>query len=190
MENPITKFNEWWALARQYSPLKQKNAVCVSTIRADGFPSGRFVDLKAMDENGFKFCTHFESNKGLEIARNPKVAMTVWWDHVGLQVRIVGIAEQISVEESIRYWLERSRDSQIATVVSKQSRELDSGLEERIKVATREHEGRSIPKPDNWGGYAVKPVSIEFLTFKDSRLHLRELYRVEAGRWQMELLQP
>ncbi|HVY22869.1 MAG TPA: pyridoxamine 5'-phosphate oxidase [Steroidobacteraceae bacterium] len=192
MEDPISKFNQWWSIAKNESPLKQKNAVCVSTVKEDGFPSGRFVDLKAVDENGFKFCTHFDSNKGLEIARNPRVAMTIWWDHVGFQVRIIGLAAKIPVEESTRYWMERSRSARIVALTSMQSRELrsDSNLDDRIDAMTKLHEGHDIPKPENWGGYVVSPVSIEFLTFKDTRLHVRELFSRVNDQWSTKRIQP
>jgi pyridoxamine 5'-phosphate oxidase len=192
MENPISKFSEWWAVAKKNSPLKQKSAVCVSTIREDGFPSGRFVDLKAVDETGFKFCTHFDSHKGLEIASSPKVAISVWWDHVGFQVRVIGFAEKIPIEESTRYWMERSRSARIVSLASVQSGVLNDehDLVERIESLTKEYEDMDIPKPDNWGGYVVKPVSIEFLTFRDSRLHVRELFSLVDERWSVKLLQP
>ncbi|MES1195453.1 MAG: pyridoxal 5'-phosphate synthase, partial [Steroidobacter sp.] len=178
--------------AKNDNPLTQKNAVCVSTIREDGFPSGRFVDLKVVDENGFKFCTQFDSNKGIEIAHNPKVAITVWWDHVNLQVRIIGGAERLSAEEATACWKTRTRDAQLATLCSNQSQQLDDECQfwERLEMVTRQHEKRDIPRPENWGGYVVRPISIEFLTFKESRLHVRELFELVAGRWRKQLLQP
>ena len=83
MDNPVSKFRNWWQKALYDSPLKQKSAVCVSTVNEDGFPVGRFVDLKSVGEDGFVFCTYLHSAKGKHIAHTPKVSMTVWWDHVG-----------------------------------------------------------------------------------------------------------
>ena len=100
MDNPIVKFESWWQEALADSPLNQKSAVCVSTVDANGFPAGRFVDLKSVSENGFVFCTYFDSAKGKHIARNPNISMAAWWDHVGYQVRVVGIAEVIAVSEA------------------------------------------------------------------------------------------
>ncbi len=100
--------------------MQQKNAVCVSTIDEMGFPSGRFVDLKSVNDSGFVFCTYIDSVKGKEILRNPKVAMTVWWDHVGYQVRVVGVAEPIDETEADSYWTSRSRSAQLTTTAFEQ----------------------------------------------------------------------
>lgn len=86
MDNPISKFESWWQEALADSQLQQKSAVCVSTIDENGFPAGRFVDLKSVSDSGFIFCSYFDSVKGKHIAREPKTAMTVWWDHVGYQI--------------------------------------------------------------------------------------------------------
>lgn len=192
MENPIAKFNEWWTLAKKDSPLQQQSAVCVSTVKHDGFPSGRFVDLKAANENGFTFCTFMDSNKGCEISHNAKVAITAWWDHVGLQVRVIGVAELISDDEANLHWRSRSRDAQLTTLSCKQSQELKNkqALEDQLQQARNTFAGIDIPRPPNWGGYSVKPISIEFLTFKPSRLHIRELFLLNAEGWVKTLLQP
>ena len=193
MGNPITKFREWWKTALVQTPLKQKSAVCVSTVGQDGFPSGRFVDLKAVDEEGFSFCTYLDSEKGRHITANPKVALTVWWDHVGYQVRVKGTAEPIPEEEATKHWMTRSRDAQLTTLCSEQSQVLESEevLQKQLAEVEARFRGVNVPKPTNWGGYRIKPLSIEFLTFRDSRLHKRELFQIdETGAWQMSLLQP
>ncbi|MCH8552184.1 MAG: pyridoxamine 5'-phosphate oxidase [Natronospirillum sp.] len=193
MEHPISKFKKWWQAALNDSPLKQKSAVCVSTIDQDGFPSGRFVDLKTVDEEGFTFCSYLDSEKGVHISANPKVALTLWWDHVGYQVRVKGVAEPISEEEAISHWRTRSREAQLTTLCSRQSQELKSSeaLHEQLAEAETRYQGTEVPKPANWGGFRIRPDSIEFLTFSDDRLHKRELYdREDAGTWRMKLLQP
>ena len=192
MDNPIEKFKTWWEDSLSNTPLKQKSAVCVSTINNEGFPEGRFVDLKSVSENGFTFCTYLDSSKGSDIRRNSKVSLTVWWDHVGYQVRVVGIAEQISDLEASKYWQTRNRDAQLTTVSFAQSKPLssESELSEKFDLMSKEVGSQSIPKPENWGGYIVRAVSIEFLTFKESRLHLRELFQENEGHWNKSLLQP
>lgn len=192
MDNPIVQFGKWWEVAKKDSPLQQKSAVCVSTITQDGFPSGRFVDLKAADEKGFTFCTYLDSKKGKEIEANPKVAITIWWDHVGFQVRALGTAEALSDEEALKHWASRSRDAQITTLSCSQSKELKNeiDLQRQVESTKKEYDGNTIPKPTNWGGYIVAPNSIEFLTFKKSRLHLRELFTLADGVWSKMLLQP
>lgn len=193
MQDPILKFKGWWHEALTGSPLHQKSAVCVSTITKEGFPSGRFVDLKAADDSGFTFCTTLDSNKGKEIAVNPKVALTVWWDHMGYQVRITGNAVLISEIDALKYWSDRSRDAQLATAACNQSRPLESdeALAGELKKLESRYRDRPVPKPGNWGGYKVKPVSIEFLDFKENRLHKRELFEYTGeGLWNLARLQP
>lgn len=192
MENPINQFKAWWRDALLDSPLQQKSAVCVSTIDERGFPAARFVDLKSVCDQGFVFCTYFDSNKGQQISMNNKAAMTCWWDHVGYQVRIVGHAEAISDKEADNYWAKRSRSAQATTFAFEQSQPLES--EERLEIVFEETllelEDKPIPRPVNWGGYRIRPISIEFLTFRENRLHLRECYQHSDGSWLKQLLQP
>lgn len=192
MDNPISKFNIWWQQALVDSPLRQKSAVCISTVDERGFPAGRFVDLKAVSDSGFVFCSYFDSAKGQHIAQNPKTAMTVWWDHMGYQVRVVGSAQLISGGEADSYWNSRSRSAQLTTTAFKQSEALgsESELNSRLEEASVVFAGREVPRPMNWGGYRIQPVSIEFLTFRESRLHLRELFEFKNNGWVKQLLQP
>lgn len=192
MINPITKFHNWQDKALKNSPLNQKIAACLSTINENGFPSGRFVDLKKVDDGGFTFCTSLNSVKAREIEANPKVGMTVWWDHVGYQVRIIGNAATIAEEEATSHWQNRSREAQLTSLSSNQSKKLNQpeDLRERFDELYAKFRGEPIPKPSSWGGFRIQPTSIEFLTFKDNRLHLRELYEMQNGEWQKTLLQP
>ena len=192
MNNPIEKFNDLWQQALLDSPLQQKSAVCVSTINAEGFPESRFVDLKQVDEQGFVFCTYYDSNKGQEISRNPKVSLSVWWDHIGQQVRVVGLAEQISEQAAIQFWQTRSRSAQLTTLSCEQSQPLssESALVEQFDKTKQTLEGKEVTKPQNWGGYSIRPVSIEFLAFAESRLHIRTRFTKKNDVWTKMLLQP
>ncbi|KID56345.1 pyridoxamine-phosphate oxidase [Pseudoalteromonas luteoviolacea] len=189
---PIDKFKVWWQESQVGSPLNQKNAVCVSTIDKSGFPSGRFVDLKSVSDEGFVFCSYLDSAKGKQILHNAKSAVTIWWDHVGYQVRVIGHAEEISEAQADAFWEARTRSAQLTTTAFDQSALLESEslLATRLKKASMQFDGAPIPRPQNWGGYIVKPISIEFLTFRESRLHLRELYTRTDGCWEKQLLQP
>lgn len=192
MDNPISKFELWWKEALAASPLQQKSAVCVSTIDEKGFPTGRFVDLKSVSDSGFVFCTYFDSAKGRHIAREPKVAMTVWWDHLGYQIRVVGSAQVISDAEADCFWQGRSRSAQLITTAFEQSEPLytENDLTTGLEASSAQFADQAVPRPSNWGGYRIKPVSIEFLTFRESRLHLRELFETKNKAWVKQLLQP
>jgi pyridoxamine 5'-phosphate oxidase len=188
----IAKFQDWWRQARNDPSLKHKGAVCVSTIDDDGFPNARFVDLKAATTDGFTFCTFYDSKKGGEIDRCPKVALTLWWENVGYQVRVQGVAARISRSAASVYWQSRSRDAQLTTLCSRQSEPLVSSAQllDQLASLRTSYGDRDIPVPDNWGGYTVKPFSVEFLTFKVDRLHLREHHLRVDDRWSAQLLQP
>ncbi len=191
--NPITQFKLWWEKSKKHNNLKQKNPACLSTIDNEGFPSGRFVDLKEVDENGFNICTAYNSEKGREIEINSKVSLTVWWDHVGFQVRIVGTATKVSEEKALQYWESRSRDAQLASIAMVQSNELSSEAEllEKYNQAKSSFWDKNIEKPKLWGGYIIVPKKIEFLQFKKNRLHIREVFTQNSTeQWEKRLLQP
>jgi pyridoxamine 5'-phosphate oxidase len=192
MENPIEKFQLWWKSALLNSPLQQKSAVCISTIDENGFPNGRFVDLKSADENGFTFCTYLDSAKGKQIQINAKTAMSVWWDHVGYQVRVIGEAAAISEFEADAIWQTRKRSAQLTTTAFHQSQPMLglNELESRFKSVENKFTGLEVPRPANWSGYCIRPISIEFLTFTESRLHIRELYSRAGHDWTKSYLQP
>ena len=118
--------------------------------------------------------------------------MTVWWDHVGYQIRILGTANQISSELAVEYWSARSRDAKLTTLCSEQSVAQSSQTEvaDRLAGLKLYFANKEIPKPKMWGGYKVVPQSVEFLEFQNNRLHVRELYKKRSGEWERFYLQP
>ena len=192
MEDPIQIFQNWYDEATQDSPLQHPKAVCVSTISPDGIPEARFVALKDVSKMGFTFCSALKSAKGIAIASNSNAALTFWWDRIERQVRVKGIAERISDEDADRYFQERDRDAQLTSIVSEQSAPLeDAGkLEQKLWEVASRFKNRKIPRPENWGGYCIKPNSIEFLKFQKNRFHHRTLYTCNQGKWSKQFLQP
>jgi len=192
MHSPINIFKEVWRDARSKGSLKHRNAVCISTVDENGYPSSRFVDLKEAEESGFVFCTPLDSAKALDIERNPKVGITMWWEHVAMQIRIKGVCAPISEREADAHWASRLRDAQVATATFKQSRPLASpdSLVEGYSRAVAEYKGKAIPRPSNWGGFRLRPEHFEFLKFRENRLHLRTAYALVGGQWQESFLQP
>ena len=192
MHNPTDLFRQWYLQATHNSPLQHPRAVCGSTVNQKGEPEARFVALKEVSEAGFTFCSAFDSPKGVEIDANSNVALTFWWDHIGRQVRVVGTATRISDEEADRYFAERRKDAQLTSLVSEQSQPLErpEALETRLREAEAKFEGQEVPRPENWGGYCVKPERLELLTFKANRLHERTLFTLKVGGWSKQRLQP
>jgi len=191
-EDPIQIFQNWYTEATQNSPLQHPKAVCVSTINPEGIPEARFVALKAVSKTGFTFCSSLNSAKSIAISLNSHVALTFWWDHIERQVRVKGTAKRILDEDADKYFQERHRDAKLTSVVSEQSTLLKNParLEQKLQEVKKQLEDKEIPRPDNWGGYCIKPISIEFLRFQTNRFHNRILFTCNQGKWSRQLLQP
>jgi len=190
--DPIRQFQNWFEDAVKAGSL-YPNAMTLSTADKNGRPSARMMLLKSADENGFVFYTNSESNKGDDLAQNPRAAMVFWWDKVERQVRIEGKIEQVSEQEADSYFRTRPRGSQIGAWVSEQSRVIRSReiLDCRMEELEEEYGNREIPRPPYWLGYRLIPVSIEFWQGRANRLHDRLRYRlIDGGKWIIERLAP
>ncbi len=165
----------------------------LATAAADGAPSARMVLLKNVDRDGFVFYTGYESRKGGELAENPRAALVFYWQAQGRQVRVEGVVERVSQDESAAYFASRPRGSQLAAWASEQSRPLAGReeLERRYAELEREHEGRDVPLPPHWGGFRLRPDAVEFWEHRDNRLHERTRYtRARDGAWSAQVLSP
>jgi pyridoxamine 5'-phosphate oxidase len=193
--DPIRQFSHWFEEAVK-AQLPEPNAMTLATVSAEGRPSARVVLLKEADARGFVFFTNYESRKGREIAVNPRVALVFLWKELERQVRIEGEASRIDLEESTRYFDTRPRGSRIGALASPQSEVIAGreGLERRMaELEARYGPEDRIPRPDNWGGYLVRPSRFEFWQGRRSRLHDRIQYRREledGGAWVIERLAP
>ena len=185
-------FRRWYGDALR-AGLEKADAMSLATVGADGRPSARMVLLSSFDERGVVFHTNQRSRKGKEIARNPLVALVLWWGPLGRQVRIEGPAEKTSAADSDAYFAGRPRGSQLGAWASDQSAVIPdrAALEERLREMERRHAGGPVPRPPHWGGYRVIPEVIEFWEGRENRLHDRIRYRRgEAGAWLVERLAP
>lgn len=190
--DPIKQFKAWWNEALK-SDIYEVNAMTLATAGADGVPSARIVLLKGFDEKGFVFFTNYNSQKGNELAQNDKACLVFFWKELERQVRVTGVAEKISSEESIAYFNSRPDGSKIGAWASPQSLVVagKAWLKETFDYYIERFKQGEIPKPPHWGGYRVKPNKIEFWQGRPNRLHDRILYTSEAGSsWKIERLAP
>jgi len=192
-DEPFTLFQEWMEVAERRSGMDNPNAMCLSTVGAGGDPHGRIVLLKGYDERGFVFFTNHDSRKGLDLAANPKAALTLFWDALNRQVRIVGDVARVSNAESDEYFETRPRGSRVGAWASEQSRPIAdrAALERQVEHAEATYAGRDVPRPPHWGGYVVSPRRIEFWQAGPYRLHDRlEYARRQDGGWDLIRLSP
>lgn len=190
-EDPIEKFALWLADARA-AGIHEPTAMTVATASADGAPSARMVLLKGADGRGFTFFTNYDSDKGRELAANPRAALVFPWHAMGRQVRVTGPVERVSPEESDEYWATRPPASRLSAWASPQSGAIPSRavLESKVAELAARWPGDAVPRPPFWGGFRVTPVTIEFWTHMDDRLHNRERYTREGDAWRVECLAP
>ena len=188
--DPIALFGAWMKDA-EAGELNDPNAVALATATRDGMPSVRMVLMKQVDERGFCFYTNAESQKGLELAENPRAAMCFHWKSLRRQVRISGTVAELPANEADDYFHSRSRLSQLGAVASEQSRVLAGRdlLVARAKDLEEKFPGE-IPRPAYWRGYVLKPERIEFWTSREGRLHDRFLFSRSREGWRKERLFP
>jgi pyridoxamine 5'-phosphate oxidase len=189
--DPYTQFGQWWLEAVE-SKIEEVNAMTLATATADGFPSARIVLLKGYDKNGFVFFTNYQSQKGQEIAANPKACLLFFWKELERQVRIDGSIEKISAADSEIYFNSRPLGSRIGAWCSPQSTVIKdrSILDKNVTHYTNKFINQEIPRPEHWGGYIVKPTAIEFWQGRSSRLHDRLRYTATTESWKLERLAP
>ena len=189
-DDPLAIFRELFTRAAE--SCVEPDATVLSTVDADGRPSGRYVLLKAFDERGFVFYTNLESRKGRALAVKPYASLCFYWQPIHKQVRVEGTTERVSDTEADAYFATRPREFQIGAWASTQSAPLESRaeLEQRVDEARARFEGRIVPRPSFWSGFRVVPRSIEFWTRDPSRLHEREHYQRAGDHWIRGLLFP
>jgi pyridoxamine 5'-phosphate oxidase len=190
--DPIRQFALWFDEACE-SGNPEFNAMTLATATPDGRPSARMVLLRGADERGFAFFTNYESRKARELEANPLAALVFFWHELERQVRIEGRVERVSAKESDTYFQSRPQGARIGAWASPQSQVIAGRdvLEAKFAEIESRHQGESIPRPANWGGYRLVPHSIEFWQGRPNRLHDRLRYtRRPAGSWVIERLAP
>jgi pyridoxamine 5'-phosphate oxidase len=189
--DPIEQFRDWYELAIRDVPLA--DAMTLATVGEDGTgPDARMVLLKGFGADGFRFFTNLRSAKGTQLSAAPSAALVLYWRELDRQVRIRGAVQPLPDAEADDYFRSRSRDSQLGAWASPQSRALSdrTDLDRRFEEADARFSGSEVPRPDFWGGFVIRPETIEFWQGQVARLHDRFRY-TRAGRgWTLERLAP
>ncbi len=192
-EDPIALCQSWLNDARE-SELNDPETACLATADKDGRPSARMLLIKEISQNGFKFHTNEESQKGQAIAENPQVELCFYWKSTRKQIRVSGSIEQVSNEESSHYFQTRPIERQIGAWASKQSQPFDkkAALETALEKYRGEFSGKdNIPRPPYWKGYRIIPQTIEFWIGQEARVHTRFIYTQQNnGAWSATWLCP
>ena len=188
--NPLDQFNKWLQEAIK-NQVPEPNAMVLATVNKDGQPGARNVLLKSADDNGFIFFTNKNSDKASDLKQSPNCTLLFSWLSQHRQVIVKGKAEEISREESNTYFQTRPYGSRISAWVSEQSQVIKSREELEIKVKEfMDKYPENVPMPDYWGGYLVKPESIEFWQGRPSRLHDRIRFTKKGNTWTIERISP
>lgn len=189
--DPLVQFDVWFREAIQ-AEVPEPNAMTLSTVSAEGQPSGRIVLLKGVEEGNFLFYTNYDSRKGRELVERPLAALTFFWHELERQVRVEGRVVKVSPEVSDAYFNSRPLGSRIGAMASPQSSAIQSRdwLEERMQSLEQEYQEQAPMRPENWGGFALEPTYMEFWQGRPSRLHDRIAYTKLDGNWKIERLAP
>jgi pyridoxamine 5'-phosphate oxidase len=188
--DPIAQFVSWFAVAEREAPLAE--AMTLATVDSDGVPDARMVLLKGVDAAGFRFFTNYESAKGAQLDVGAGAALVIYWRELDRQVRVRGAVERLSAAESDAYFTTRTRDSQLGAWASPQSQPVHSRaqLDDLVREAEARFADREVPRPAHWGGYLVRPRTIEFWQGRVGRLHDRFRYSRSDCGWRIERLAP
>lgn len=189
--NPILQFAKWFEEAVGAQVI-DPNAMTVCSATKEGKPSARILLLRNFSEDGFIYYTNYNSRKGIEIAENPYCALLFFWPELERQIRIEGVVQKQTVEESNLYFNSRPRESKIGAWASEQSKVIVNRevLNEKHEKFSEKYPDENVPRPPHWGGYLLRPVSIEFWQGRPNRLHDRILYTKENNSWKIERLSP
>ena len=190
--DPLRQLAAWLDAARAAGqPMPE--AMTVATATSDAVPSARLVILRGL-RRGLVFFTDRDSDKGAELAANPRAAAVLHWlVPAHRQVRVTGPVEPVSQDEADQYWATRAPAARLAAAAWQQSHAVSSraALQRQVQDLQRQYSGGAdVPRPPRWGGYRVLPHRVEFWQESPDGLHDRIRYRREDGGWVIERLSP
>ena len=191
-DNPIDFFVKWFKEAENSDQIIEPNAMTISTVDENSFPSSRVVLLKQIKERSLIFFTNYNSNKGKSLDKNANICASFYWPPLERQVIIKGYAKKISSVESEDYFNSRPFESQAAAIISNQSEDIDSyeSLLEKYNSFIDQNKNTKLKRPNNWGGIEIFINQIEFWQGRKNRLHNRVLCNFQKDAWEYKLLSP
>ena len=191
-DNPIDFFVKWFKEAENSDQIIEPNAMTISTVDENSFPSSRVVLLKQIKERSLIFFTNYNSNKGKSLDKNENICASFYWPPLERQVIIKGNAKKISSVESEDYFNSRPFESQAAAIISNQSEDIDSyeSLLEKYNSFIEKNKNTKLKRPNNWGGIEIFINQIEFWQGRKNRLHNRVLCNFQKDTWEYKLLSP
>lgn len=191
LADPLAQFERWFSEAAAAGQI-EPSAMTLATSTPDGRPSARMVLFKGLHEGGLTFYTNYESRKGAELSANARAALVFWWDRLERSIRIEGRVEKLPRAMSEHYFHSRPRISQLSATVSRQSQVIPdrATLEQRYALLEADSSGASIPLPEAWGGFLLRPARLEFWQGRRGRLHDRLVYLPADQGWRVERLDP
>ncbi len=187
--NPMQHFQKWFYEADEIYNEREPNAMFLTTLDADNYPKSRIVLLKKFTWEGFIFFTNYGSDKAVAMGINPEVCILFNWTNSDRMIKILGKASKISKEESSNYFELRPRGSKLGAWASQQSQVVASRkvLETRLSRFEKKFKDKEIPKPENWGGYLIKPLEFHFCETQDQEFrHQEDYYLKEDYSWSKE----
>lgn len=190
-KDPFENFLESLKQA-QVKGVPDHNAMALATVNEQNEPSVRIVFYKGLLRQGFSFYTNYLGHKGKDLEHNKNVSANFFWSHLDQQIRIDGVVEKLTAEESDKYFASRARLSQIGAWASHQSEKLESFkvFEDKVIALEKKFAGQTVPRPPHWGGYIIVPREIEFWFGRNGRLHERYIYQKNNEDWNRFLRSP
>lgn len=188
--DPIVQFEAWFEEASESAPLAE--AITLATVDGQGAPDARMVLLKGVGPDGFRFFTNYESAKAGQLDGAGVAAIVAYWRELDRSVRVRGSIERLAAADSDAYFATRPHGSQLGAWASPQSRAVSDReeLDRLLAAAAERFEGEDVPRPEHWGGYLLRPETIEFWQGRVGRLHDRFRYTREGDGWRIDRLGP
>ncbi len=187
--SPYEQFGLWFEQALEQN-VPEPTTMTLATADAQGRPSARIVLLKGFDDAGFVFYTNYNSRKGQDLAVQPWASLNFFWQPLERQVRINGLIDKVSAQESDDYFHSRPLGSRLGAWVSAQSQPTTLAALEANTEAVQQKYGEQPPRPPHWGGYRLAPEYFEFWQGRPSRLHDRLTYQRSGTSWALERISP